>query len=303
MIIFHYSFSFYHTGSRYLGLICYNFTNQPLDECCDDASVFIADPLKTGNGPGGLKILCAAAMRCKSKNNLAGLLDIDTINGVKRLMLCDQEIFNSTGNNSETTTDVVGETIISCLNASGISDAPSKPRLSFLTLLGSVYVSNTIIVECGGSKNSNGTNKQIICYKKNQNEKKSSFFKRLWESMQNLKPILIPSYEYYQHVSEGDLLVILGGELEVADVALVAEINNNLLSVSNDVGEKEDKQDDIIMESSSNGSILLTNVRSNQETMESVTIGKSTLYTASTNTGDILTSLTDLVGKSLQKED
>ena len=83
-----------HKKTQYIGIICYNFTNQSLADCCDDASVFVADPSKSGNGPGGLKILCAAALKCKSSNNLAGIVVL--ADGLRRLMLCDQEIFKST---------------------------------------------------------------------------------------------------------------------------------------------------------------------------------------------------------------
>ena len=31
--------------TKYVGIVCYNFTGQPLDECCADASIFVADPV------------------------------------------------------------------------------------------------------------------------------------------------------------------------------------------------------------------------------------------------------------------
>jgi hypothetical protein len=262
-----------HKKTKYIGIICFNFTTQSLSDCCDDASVFVADPSKSGNGPGGLKILCAAALKCKSSNNLAGIVVLS--GGLRRLMLCDQEIFKSTGNNSETTQDVVSSTILSCLGASGLGIEPSKPKLSYLAVLGSVFVSNTIIIESGGDNN-------VSCYTRNSDEKKSTFFQRVWAEVKEMEPVLIPTYDYSQHVNQGDVLMVLGGELEVGDCTRVLVRNRMLVE-------------------SFGRTLLLVNIRSNQETLNTMNIQQATCYTASTNTGDILNSMASLVEKCLEK--
>ena len=282
--------------TRYLALICYNFTNQPLDECCSDASIFIADPSVTGNGPGGLNILAAAAMRCKTKNNLAGIVDLGaaTATGLRlrRLVLCDQQL-HAVSNNAENTTDALGNQMITCLDASGIRDSPSKPRLSYLAILGSVYLSNTIVVESGGATDSSGSGssssavrRQVTCYTRKDNEKKSTFFQRIWTDVQQMDPVVVPSYEYMEHVNEGDFLMVLGGELEVGDVTSIVRENETLLrNESKKIG----------------GALCVCNIRSNQEVLETSTIEQSTVYIASSNTGDVLNSLLSLVEKCVVK--
>ena len=63
------------TGTRYLALTVHNYTRQPMDECCADASVFVASTAP-GIGPGGLDIISSAAMKGKGTNVLCGVLHL-----------------------------------------------------------------------------------------------------------------------------------------------------------------------------------------------------------------------------------
>ena len=90
------------TGTRYVALTILNFTGQPLDECCHDASVFVAST-RPGLGPDGLDIISAAALKCKGRNVLGGMLILNS-EGDQHFICCDQELLKSaTGNNVEST--------------------------------------------------------------------------------------------------------------------------------------------------------------------------------------------------------
>ena len=232
-------------------------------------------------------------MKCQTKNNLAGILDLETCHidgaypsgvpgGIRRLVCCDQELVKAQSNNCESTTDAVGNQILECLNASGLRNSPSKPRLSFLALAGSVSVSNTILVESQFCQELG--RQSVTCYSRATAEKRSTFFCRVWKDMnEKMKPVIVPNYEFAEHVNEGDVLLVLGGELECSDVQLMVRQNRQLLQ--------------------SNGVLCVGNVRSNQEIFDEIVlegVGKP-MYISSTNTGDIMTSLSSIVEKCLIK--
>eukprot|EP01047_Picozoa_sp_COSAG01_P132118 COSAG01_NODE_61934_length_287_cov_0.750000_1_plen_95_part_11 len=52
--------------TAYVALVVYNYTGQPMESCCHDASVFVATALP-GLGPGGLDIISSAALKGKGK--------------------------------------------------------------------------------------------------------------------------------------------------------------------------------------------------------------------------------------------
>lgn len=67
------------------------------------------------------------------------------------------------------------------------------------------------------------------------------------------EPIFLPNYEFAEHVNEGDVLLVLGGELECSDVQLMFRQNKQLLQ--------------------SNGVLCVGNVRSNQEKFDEIVLG------------------------------
>jgi stress response protein SCP2 len=319
-------------NTRYIALLCYNFTNQSLETCCSDASVFVADPSKKGTGPGGLYILSAAALKCKTTNNLAGILDLDcycvkpqqtlgsassspqsslSLPNVRRLMCCDQELLKAGGVNCETTEKAVAETMKNCLEASGVGKAPSKPKLSYLAAIGAVCSANVVLIESGGykktddqtsSSSSSYVNGVVTKFVRGKMEKRSNFFQRLWKEMMLLSPVIVPSYDFAEHIEssiqDGSVgsdcvLLLLGGELEVQDVKRIGGKFRTSLLKSKTTKEGEDDES---KKSSGGGDVCVVNLRSNQETMEQTSLScvDKKVWVCTTNTGDVMNSLKNI---------
>ena len=260
------------TGTRYLALTVHNYTRQPMDECCADASVFVASALP-GVGPGGLDIISSAAMKGKGTNVLCGVLALaGEDSAVHRFICCDQQMLNGTatelaGNSVETTTDLVGRTALSVLGSSGLSDAPTKPRLTEIAAFASTSIADTVLIEHAGSAG-DGAGENLAVLQREDSESRYEFASRVRETLSGLEPTAAPCYPFRASLRDAavppERLVVFGGECEQKDATrLLTEV---ALPQHKTLRPQP--------------TVVLVNLRSNQEQVERRTVGRSDPYWA-----------------------
>ena len=260
------------TGTRYLALTVHNYTRQPMDECCADASVFVASA-HPGLGPGGLDIISSAAMKGKGTNVLCGVLHLaGEDSAVHRFICCDQQMLNGTatelaGNSVETTTDLVGRTALSVLSSSGLGDAPTKPRLTEIAAFASTSIADTVLIEHAGSAGGGGAGENLAVLQREDSESRYEFASRVRETLSGLEPTAAPCYPFRASLRDAavspERLVVFGGELEQKDAT-------RLLTAVALPQHKTRPQP----------TVVLVNLRSNQEQVERRTVGRSNPYWA-----------------------
>lgn len=273
-------------GTRYLALTVHNFTKQPMNECCADASVFVAST-RPGLGPGGLDIISSAALKGKGTNVLAGVLQLPGgESDVHTFLCCDQEMLKGTaaevsGNNVETTTDLVGRTALAVLDGSGLSNAPTKPRLTEIAALASASVADAILIEHAGADN-------LTVLQRDEVETRFDFASRVLETLLELKPTTAPCYPFRATLCDAivppERLIVFGGELEQKDAT-------RLLAKTALPQHKTRPQP----------TVVLVNLRSNQEQVEHHTCGPSSTgrtYWAVTAGG---ADVAPAIGRALEK--
>lgn len=261
------------SGTRYLALTVHNYTRQPMDECCADASVFVAST-RPGLGPGGLDIISSAAMKGKGTNVLCGVLHLaDGESAVHRFICCDQEMLSGTaaeraGNNVETTKDQVGRTALSVLDGSGLSDAPTKPRLTEIAAFASTGIADTVLIEHAGSADmptASASAEKLLVLHREESETRYEFASRVRASVSELRPTATPTYPFRSSLRDAPVppkhLVVFGGELEQKDAT-------RLLSAIALPKHKTRPQP----------TAVLVNLRSNQEQVQRQTVGRSDPY-------------------------
>jgi hypothetical protein len=248
-----------------------------MESCCNDSSLFVADPLTKGTGPGGLAIICSAVLKGNARNILGGILmvgksssiglgdsadNIDCFPDGVQFLCCDQGLQKSGGGgtNVESSLDVSAQTALEVLSGSAFSAHPSKPRLSYIAALAAVFVGDTVLIESLGQMD------ELV---RGAGEKRSSFFERVVAKLKTCKPTSSPKYLY--RAAPIGKLVVIGGEMDLKDAASIMYANRTCAEKS---------------------AVLIANIRSNQERFEVVTTAHSGSYvSAQLNTGDVVTSM------------
>jgi hypothetical protein len=69
-----------HPTCKYAAVVVYAYSGQSMDQL-HDASVFVANPNSSGDGPGGTDILSAAKLTGKGTVNLSGYVEIESLSG------------------------------------------------------------------------------------------------------------------------------------------------------------------------------------------------------------------------------
>ena len=259
------------TGTRYLALTVHNYTQQPMDQCCADASVFVASA-NPGVGPGGLDIISSAAMKGKGTNVLCGVLHLaGEDSAVHRFICCDQQMLHGTatelaGNSVETTTDLVGRTALSVLGSSGLSDAPTKPRLTEIAAFASTSIADTVLIEHAGSPG-DGAGENLAVLQREDSESRYEFASRVRETLSGLEPTAAPCYPFRASLRDAavppERLVVFGGECEQKDATRL------LTAVALPQPQTRPQP-----------TVVLVNLRSNQEQVERRSVGRYGPYWA-----------------------
>lgn len=281
-------------GTCYLALTIHNFTRQAMDEACSDASIFVATQ-QPGLGPGGLDIISSAALKGKGTNVLGGLLvlgepmkdasealspsapAVQTSQGAMRFVCIDQELTSSgQGNSVETTTDLVASTALTVLEGSGLSESPSKARLTTIAAYAGAAVADTVLVEHADA----GTVGPVKLDRE-ESESRLDFATRVIATLTDLEPTTAPTYAFRKPLralaTPVENLVVFGGELERQDVgALLRAVALPDVKVQ--------------------PTVVVVNCRSNQEVVERRTVGRSDAYWAVNASG---ADVSDVVVRAL----
>ena len=191
---------------------------------------------------------------------------------VHRFICCDQQMLNGTatelaGNSVETTTDLVGRTALSVLGSSGLSDAPTKPRLTEIAAFASTSIADTVLIEHAGSAGGGGAGENLAVLQREDSESRYEFASRVRETLSGLEPTAAPCYPFRASLRDAavspERLVVFGGELEQKDAT-------RLLTAVALPQHKTRPQP----------TVVLVNLRSNQEQVERRTVGRSNPYWA-----------------------
>lgn len=271
-------------GAKFIAIVCFNFTNQQMDVCCEDSSIFIADPSQKGSGPGGLSIICSASLKGRGRQILGGLVTlhdgdtpkadgIEVANG-SYFMCCDQPILGkSAGNNNvETQKSAVAETAINVLRASALGKNPSKARLSLQATLAAATIAKVVLLE-----HKDG----IESITRGDGERKSSFFERVLNVIKSFKPTSNPKYCYAPEMKAQGLhikkLLVIGGELDLKRASSISHANRFNMEYL---------------------SLAIANLRSNQESVQKVILASDpevSYLALNVNAVDVVESLKNTI--------
>jgi len=189
---------------RYLVVMVYSYSGQDMDEMYD-GSVFVANPYKTGTGPGGMDVISAARLSGKGTSNCAGFVGLESGDPNGRFTFyCVDQTF--TGNERAATSayEMVAKHLQRITKNVELEDPPYV-RLSVLSAYYAALVSDHVtIVYDGGEK--------TLTY--DGKGSRTDFYKQISAAMLPLKdtlssnvPSILPADKDHTH------LVVFGGEL------------------------------------------------------------------------------------------
>ncbi|CEP00670.1 Uncharacterized protein PBTT_01067 [Plasmodiophora brassicae] len=99
-------------GCRYVALTVHSFTGQSMDTLAD-ASVFVANPARSGTGPNGLSILTAARLTGKGTCNVAAFLTIGADGAAS--FTCVDHTLNVDARTARSSSNRAGDAVSRCL--------------------------------------------------------------------------------------------------------------------------------------------------------------------------------------------
>jgi hypothetical protein len=281
--------------TAYVALVVYNYTGQPMENCCHDASVFVATALP-GLGPGGLDIISSAALKGKGKNVLGGLLLMGCggRRPVERFMCCDQQLLSQRGVNVEQSSDQVAQTAAVVIEgASGLEGIaigpPSKARLTEVAGYACALVANTVLIEHGagggaGDTEGRGADCCVSVLRRGMEELRSEFAFRICAQLASLEPVTAPQYQFGAALARTSSLgpgattavqqlVMFGGELEAKDASRALEALEANWRVAG--GARGVARPSLVLPT-----LLIVNCRSNQELVERRVVERHAPYWA-----------------------
>eukprot|EP00943_MAST-04B_sp_MAST-4B-sp1_P005078 g5078.t1 len=195
---------------KYVVFTVHNFCGQAIDECCSDASIFVAHGNKTGTGPGGLDIIVASALKSSSTNSISGVLiigrdskvDLDTSKFVHshleknevRLISVDAAPKKVKSIAANETSNLTRDTVKRNIESGNYVGKPTKLPLTMLAAINAALVSKTVLIEHGKILSGESTETNTLIVKKEE-ESILEFIERIVDIMNGL-PVLAVAPNY-----------------------------------------------------------------------------------------------------------
>ena len=227
---------------KYVAFTVHNFTGQPIDNVCSDASIFVAHGNKTGTGPGGLDIIVASALKSEGTNSISGVLiigrdtkfDVDNdafISSYKenyevRLISIDAAPKKIKSQQATQTSNLTRDMVKRNIDSGNYIGKPSKLPLITIAALNAGVCGNKVLIEHGEIQRIDetiATTNTIL--EKETDESIIDYIERIVTTLNALPVTISPNYSNLfdsliskmndKHIKEQQMVLIIGTQNDI----------------------------------------------------------------------------------------